>query len=418
MEEKLVNKKECTNCKDCIYPNSKFLNGVKYFIYGVLLTFIFVLFLINYKPNIVKLDHITITDNTDLSALINSYQAIITSYYNTLCIFFGLFALLGISTAVYNWRSAEKFDDEKEKARALTKDYEKLLQDKLDSVDDTVKAAIKEIQDEANRERKISQMLADAYDEYLKENYEDAIQQYKVILKQFGAIEGAYFYKGNALAKLEKYEDAKEAYGKAIEINNNYDMAYNNKGTALAKLEKYEDAIEAFTKATDINNNFDIAYYNKGTALAKLEKYEDAIEAYTKATDINNNFDMAYYNKGNALTNLMKYDDAIKAYKKAIGVNPENPQYYSLACAYAQWHKSDTDLDSKPEDCLELCKENLIKAKESGELKELGIKHIKTDSDFDSVENEKWFKDIMREAFGNEWDKYDEDNSSTPDKAE
>ena len=301
-------------------------------------------------PNIVDFKDSTVRRPTELDILVRSYQATITSYNNALYGFLGVLSLIGIGTFFLNKSGAEKVDREYEKAEKKTEKYEKYLQMKLAGIDATVKKAIEDIQYEANRERKISQLLADAYDEYLKGSYEDAIK----------------------------------CYDKVIEINPEDDKAYNNKGIALANLGKYEDATEEYNKAIEINPEDDTAYYNKGNALANLGKYEDAIEEYNKA----------------------------------IKINSENPQYYNLACAYAQWNKSDTDLDSKPENCLELCKENLIKAKESGDFKQLGIKHIKNDSDFDSIKNYEWFNDIMCEEFGDEWDKYDEDNSSIPDKAE
>ena len=468
-------------------PNNwgSFYHALGFIGLGVFICFIYMVLFKKYYLKTHNVKDIKISHTDDIKNLVTSYETIISTYKHSLTVFFGLFALLGISSVVLNWSGAKQLD----RIEDIKKKLELEAQLAFNQLKDQAEQSIHNIEINSDKTIQTIKLLNEAYSCYNKgtdieyanaitlskqvlsidktntsayvlqgmsysalknerstiecfnkateinknddtiyynkgialanlNKYEDAIEAYKKAIEINNNFDIAYYNKGAAQYALGKHEDAIEAYKNAIEINNNYDMAYCNKGSALDDLGKHEDAIKAYKKAIKINPKNDIAYYNKGAAQYALGKHEDAIEAYKKAIEINNNFDMAYYNMGNALAELTRYEDAIEAFNKAIEINPENPGYYNLACAYAQWHKSDTDLDSKPENTLELCKENLIKAKKSSELKKAGIEHIKNDSDFDSIKNEKWFNDIMREAFGDEWDKDDEDNNSTLDKAE
>ena len=335
----------CIGCKYCVSRWSKIFHAIQYLGTGFLFSFIALYLLQAYAPRILNIETITVEKGSNLPTLINSYQAIITSYYNTICVFFGVFALLSISSFMLNKNGAKKVDKEYKKAKKLTKGYKEQLDKEIKDFKGTLSDTLQSITIQAEKERRISQSLSDAYNEYSKntpEGYNSAISISDSIINQYGDIPSAYFLKGNALADQEKHEEAIKCYDKAIEINPKNDNAYTNKGISLAKQENHEEAIKCYDKAIEINPKNDSTYNSKGISLAKQEKYEEAIKCYDKAIEINLKNYNAYYNKGNALAKQENHEEAIKCYDKAIEINPKNDNAYTnkgISLAKQENHK-------------------------------------------------------------------------------
>lgn len=256
-------KDACIGCKYCVSKWSKIFHAIQYIGTGFLFSFIALYLLQAYAPKILNIETVTVNKGSSLPTLLNSYQAIITSYYNTICVFFGIFALLSISSFMLNKYGAEKVDKEYEKARTITENYKEQLDKQISNFEIKISDALQEIKDDAERERRISQTLSDAYNEYSKktpEGYNSAISISDSIISQYGNIPSAYFLKGNAQYNKRNYEEAMKCYDKAIKINPEDNKAYFNKGNALNALDKHEEAIECYDKAIKINPSIQIDY--------------------------------------------------------------------------------------------------------------------------------------------------------------
>ena len=243
-----------------------------------------------------------------------------------------------------------------------------------------------------------------AYD--ILKDYKNAIACYDKAIKIDPELADAYYNKGKVLAILKDYKNAIACYDKAIKIDPEFVLAYINKGNAYDILNDCPNAIACYDKAIKIDPEFAPAYYNKGNAYDILKDYKNAIACYDKAIKIDPEFALAYYNKGKVLNHLNKFTEAIECFNTATKYSQNYPQNYSLAYTYALWHTSPAEPESKPADCLTHCRRHLELALESGELEELGIDHLKTDSDLQNIQQEDWFNQIMRQAFGTIWDNY------------
>ena len=94
------------------------------------------------------------------------------------------------------------------------------------------------------------------------------------------------------LFRAQSFEDNNE-YQLAI---NDYDIAiknipdeieaYTGKGFCLFKLEKYDDALSCYQKAVELDNNSFWAFYNRGELFYHLKKVNEALQDLNKALEL------------------------------------------------------------------------------------------------------------------------------------
>ncbi|HJD66733.1 MAG TPA: tetratricopeptide repeat protein [Rickettsia endosymbiont of Bembidion nr. Transversale] len=85
----------------------------------------------------------------------------------------------------------------------------------------------------------------------------------------------------------QQYMQAIELYKKVIKIYPNSDAAYCNMGISFEYLKQYETAISCYDKAISVNPDDHHAYHNKALCLASLGHEELALEYYGKTMELN-----------------------------------------------------------------------------------------------------------------------------------
>ncbi|MEH2384731.1 MAG: tetratricopeptide repeat protein [Nostoc sp.] len=213
--------------------------------------------------------------------------------------------------------------------------------------------------------------------------FEEAITSYDQALKFQPDYHEAWNNQGIVLRNLRRFEEAIASYDQALKFQPDYHEAWYNRGSALGNLGRFEEAIASYDQALKFKPDYHQAWNNRGYALDDLGRFEEAITSYDQALKFKPDFHQAWSNRGYALDELGRFEEAITSYDQALKFKPDFHQaWYNKACCYA--------LQGNIEQALE----NLQKAINLSldECREWA----KTDSDFDSIREDKLFQALIQ----------------------
>jgi tetratricopeptide (TPR) repeat protein len=109
----------------------------------------------------------------------------------------------------------------------------------------------------------------------------------------------SHYFRGDALARLEKWEEALTSFNKALELNPKHALVLNARGVAYAGKGKLDLARNDFDKAIKINQAFADPYSNLGARFIQMKDgAEGAIRAFNKALKISPDFALALHGRG------------------------------------------------------------------------------------------------------------------------
>lgn len=157
--------------------------------------------------------------------------------------------------------------------------------------------------------------LASAYKQM--RHYEQARDQYLIILKMNPGKPQILHLLGKVYSKLGKSEKAIECYQEAIKNRPYNPVWYSDRGLVYFKKGEYDKAIYDFNQALSIEPNYAIAYNNRGSAYFKKGRYDKAISGFNQALRIDPNYAAAYYNRGSVYFKKEEYDKAWENFHKA-----------------------------------------------------------------------------------------------------
>jgi tetratricopeptide (TPR) repeat protein len=131
---------------------------------------------------------------------------------------------------------------------------------------------------------------------------------------------------GNKSIARGSYEEAIENYRELIKLNPRHAVAFNNLGSAFYKLGKYRDAEGCFYQAMRIKPDYPDPHSNVGNLLLLKGRYADAENFLRHAIKLNPRFVDARINLGLTLAFLSRLRDAKTHFEKAIKYEPGNPE--------------------------------------------------------------------------------------------
>jgi len=141
-----------------------------------------------------------------------------------------------------------------------------------------------------------------AYLHILDEEYEEALVQYKQVLRQYDGDDEIYSNMSFAYNRLYNYELALYFAEKAIEYNDGYTFydLYSNKADALKGLNRKEEAIEYYNKAIDEHplshpNYIVDDYASLAGIYSSTDQKPEALEIYKKILSIDPDNSIAFY---------------------------------------------------------------------------------------------------------------------------
>ncbi|MCK4956888.1 MAG: tetratricopeptide repeat protein, partial [Candidatus Cloacimonetes bacterium] len=273
---------------------------------------------------------------------------------------FGLTGIIFYVNGKLSDKINKKINESVDSAREKVQHYTELASFKLEQLDKYVDKAKNKYQllekmtaaeledednikivDEASSDPEASLLdiaIVEAYKLQEKKKYLEAINQWKMILKQFdlkrSELANIYFNIGYLFHSVydinNKKSDLLEAinhYTHAIEIRESF-SSYYNRGLAKTAIQDHTGAIIDYNRAIELNPNHADIYLNRGVAKGEMKEYIEAIEDYTEAINLKPDDYKAYYNRGLTKNKIGDHKDAISDYSKAIELKPDDHEAY------------------------------------------------------------------------------------------
>ena len=135
-------------------------------------------------------------------------------------------------------------------------------------------------------EKKILNLLLQAYSELDKGKFEAAEDKVKTVLMFQNENNEALSLLGKIYYLKHEYDNAEKIFSKQIKLNENSASAYNNLGQVLLKQKKYSRAVIQFQKALKLDPESGLIALNLSGTYAKQGKKAEAIAAFDKAFSI------------------------------------------------------------------------------------------------------------------------------------
>lgn len=129
----------------------------------------------------------------------------------------------------------------------------------------------------------------------------------------------AYYFKGDALARLKQWDNALIAFNDALKLKQNHPLVLNARGVTYAAMGSLDNALIDFDHATVASEVFADAFCNLGAvAIQQKEGAKGAETDFTRALNKSADFAFALYGRGCVMLVLGKWEKANEDLRKAI----------------------------------------------------------------------------------------------------
>lgn len=171
--------------------------------------------------------------------------------------------------------------------------------------------------------REKEKLFKQANDFFYKNDYDNAIEIYREILKK----DPSHFQSHEKIAKIEEsrgnLNKAAEHYRLSLEINPDISGSWNDLGNILYELKDFDFARAAYEKAINLNKEAYWAYYNIGLVIKEKytdepEKSKEAKDWFLKAVGINSNYHPALNELGVFYLDNFNDEKAEEYFNRAI----------------------------------------------------------------------------------------------------
>lgn len=181
--------------------------------------------------------------------------------------------------------------------------------------------------------------LTKGVDLYLKENYKDAVKEFKRAISFSPRSENAlkaYDFLATTYLKLDDAEGAIKAYKAYLELSPSERDIHIKLANLYYSLNKYSEAEREYKIALRIDPNSTTLLYSLGQVYLSSERYKDAEVIFRKIISLSPNDHYGYYGLGQVYSKKGKYDEAIREFNYVINLKSDFFYVYAdLAYAYA-----------------------------------------------------------------------------------
>jgi tetratricopeptide (TPR) repeat protein len=165
--------------------------------------------------------------------------------------------------------------------------------------------------------------------------FDEAIKQFRLVLKFDPTYSKAYYNLGHILQKQGLTDSAVRHYQKAVQIDPTYSDAHYNLAEIFRMRGLTDIAIRHYQKVIHFDPVYSEAYNNLGNIYSSQGLIDMAIEHYQTAIKINRYYHDAHYNLGNTYASEGLIDKAIEQYLLAIELMPDHPtSHHNLGVVY------------------------------------------------------------------------------------
>ena len=191
----------------------------------------------------------------------------------------------------------------------------------------------------------VRHMLADAYEK--KGMTDQAVAQYRQILRQKPGDMKALINESSLLFDQQQYEDALALYQKIISYNPKDASALANAGLSASKINKWQDAAAYYAASLKIKPDNAPIILRSAEALEKSGKTDRAAEQYRAYLKYKANDLEAMATLGDMYMKGKRYDEAIGVFSEIVLKDTKNAAaYVQLGLAYGAKGKNKEELES------------------------------------------------------------------------
>jgi len=166
-------------------------------------------------------------------------------------------------------------------------------------------------------------------------NFEEAIKNYKKVLKAEPNHFIALFNSALIFSKIKKYKNAIEHFKRAIKIKPDNANCYNNLGNAYKDQGKLKESKIYYEKTIKIEPKHVNAHYNLGSLYFKKNNIQKAEEYYQIAINLNPMHLNASFGLGLIFIQKEEIEKSINFFNRAIKIQPKDfRSYNSLGVVY------------------------------------------------------------------------------------
>jgi tetratricopeptide (TPR) repeat protein len=162
---------------------------------------------------------------------------------------------------------------------------------------------------------------------------EDAIKEFRAVLKKNPDYALAYEGLGQAYFQMKKYEEGTTYFIKAVKLDVTLWKARTYLGIIYDQNKKHEMAIKEYKEAIALNPKVGLLYNNLGVSYYEAGENERAVSAFKDAIKRRYDNGKVYNNLGMALSKAGKYEEALMAFTNA---GDEAKAYNNLGCIFLQ----------------------------------------------------------------------------------
>ena len=152
--------------------------------------------------------------------------------------------------------------------------------------------------------------------------YTEAVDAYRIAIKQFPYIAKVHENMGKTLTKLDRFEEAEKHLRHAIAVRPQKPSTYLHLGFALHGQQRYDDAVNAYQIVIEQDPDIFKAHVNLGMVLNKLGRYQEAETHLLRAIEISPQNVEAFEHLANALMAQRKYDEVLQCLDQLLALDP------------------------------------------------------------------------------------------------
>ena len=161
------------------------------------------------------------------------------------------------------------------------------------------------------------ELLAESFESQGK--WDDAVKEYRAILKQDPNLPGIHFRLGRALLSKpnpspDVASDAKQEFERELQTDPKNAGAEYVLGELARQNQQWEDAIKHFSRAAKLDPQFGEAFFGLGASLVSEKQYADAIVPLETAVKLEPRNPDAHYNLAMAYTRAGRKQDGDKEF--------------------------------------------------------------------------------------------------------
>jgi tetratricopeptide (TPR) repeat protein len=185
----------------------------------------------------------------------------------------------------------------------------------LDSIAGVYKTALQRRPDDWRLRFKFCNLLQ------TRQNYSEAIENYRIISRQMPHFAGAYSNMGAALSLMGFKTQAITQFRAGLAINPRDPTTINSLGVELLKIGRTAEAAQCFKKAIQIYPQYLSAHLNFANLLSEQKRFEEADSHFVRAISLDSNHATAYLNYGLSYLRQKNYQKALRAIEKAAAID-------------------------------------------------------------------------------------------------